>query len=90
MYPSNINPSPIKKTFYILLYRHECLTGKFTTPKIHTKLHFYLFIYLLFFCRCQRAKNNKQTKNHKIVKITSQYLLTVQCFRYDCLQKYYT
>jgi len=46
MYPSNINPSPIKKTFYILLYRHEFFTGKFTTPKIHTKLHFYFFIYL--------------------------------------------
>ena len=29
------------KTFFdgYLLYRHECFTGKYTTRKIHTKLH---------------------------------------------------
>ena len=29
----------VRGKYQFLLYRHECFTGKYTTRKIHTKLH---------------------------------------------------
>jgi len=39
VYKKAIQSIPGAVTYTVLLYRHECFTGKYTTRRIHTKPH---------------------------------------------------